>query len=162
MLLWDYEMTDQGAVLNAMSPLQRLRICTSAMRWTLTVDPDFDSEMTPSTRDLVTRLLVACEEATGLGATVPTMPPNIEEEVHVVLEEDFTLGAAPLVMGAVTCFDHSPDGMSAEDVRVSLSYFYQAVLERQQIDVITPDAERSNAACVNAIQVQKDLIRSAS
>jgi hypothetical protein len=162
MSLWEHEMKSQIGHLSRMSPLDRLRLSLQAIEWTLqSFEPPFDERFPGLPVKVVSEGLQSIRQALREGSPLTVTPANFEDEAGQVLdEEDIPLGMGNLVMAIANCFGFPPSGMEADHASTLLFDCYQAVVNREEIPVITDDAERSNSNCVHAIEVQKDLIRS--
>ncbi|WP_351229426.1 hypothetical protein [Streptomyces sp. NPDC002133] len=159
MLLWDYEMKPELPLIEAMDAVQRLSTAVEALAWSYsTMRPPVEDE---ATRSLIERGLVACRAALAAGSGEVEREDGFLEEVDEVYEETEEEGTAHLLSAVTDCFDSADGGLTADGLYTILSYCYEGIVDREEIDEVTPEAERSNARCVEAIRFQKDLLRRA-
>ncbi|NGO12211.1 hypothetical protein G5C60_32555 [Streptomyces sp. HC44] len=159
MLLWDQEMRSARSEISELAPSLRLTVAVKTIEQTLTAlqPPLSDS---PASR-IISDSLRVCQEAIESGTYFPAVPENLEEAVGNAIDDGPEPGATPLLMAVVNCFGHPEPGMGTEELFTVLSDCYQAVLEREQIEVVTPEAERQNLRCREAIRVQKEILNAA-
>lgn len=104
-------------------------------------DEELPTELEEATADFVLRSLVQADEALAAGRTSVPVAERIEEEVHAILDAEEVEGAEPLVMAVLNIYGYPESGMGAEHVADLLSSCYQSILERQDTDADTPEAE---------------------
>jgi hypothetical protein len=162
MLLWDFEMRGLRDELDRMPPLNRLRVAAQAIEWTLgTFDPPFEQQFDERAVRFIVAAWGQVEAALRAGRAAPEAPSGYEDEVRYAYDQAASIwGGNQIVMATLGCFDLAASGMSTGQLLQLLSDCYESVLDRQDIAVVTPEAERENLACVRAIEIQQELIRS--
>ncbi|MFC4906867.1 hypothetical protein [Actinomadura gamaensis] len=158
MLLWDLEMKPFKEEISLLSPRRRLRVAADALEWTLgTFDSRIDEVAAEAVRSSISQL----RDEESRGNVSPSTPEGLEGRVEEYLARSDDLGVEQLLMGTVNCFELPETGMGVDYLYTTLSDCYESILDREEIDIVTPEAERNHPRLVEAIRVQQELIRRA-
>lgn len=160
MLLWDLEMKDDLARLADLPPERLLAIAIAEVERTAAIVLP-DSSGDAQAREVYQRCLAVLHEAQGHGGASPVLDDELQDEL-LEASESSEWGAGPLMAAVDQCISEEPSTpMDSECTAEVLSLCYQAVMEYQQIDDITPDTERQYPALLDTISSQQSLIRTA-
>ncbi|RFU37341.1 hypothetical protein DZF91_33390 [Actinomadura logoneensis] len=158
MLLWDIEMKSSKEDISLLEPRRRLRIAADALEWTLGT---FDSRISELAASAVRSSISRLREEESRGNISPAAPERLEDQVEAYVSECDDPGVEQLLMAAVNCFELPAAGMGGEYLYTILSDCYESLLDREEIDIVIPEVERKHPRLVEAIQVQKEMIRRA-
>ncbi|MCL2552765.1 MAG: hypothetical protein FWE15_01005 [Actinomycetia bacterium] len=161
MLLWDLEMKDDLARLADIPAGRLLDIAVTEVERTAGIvlpDASGDAEA----REVYERCLAALHQAQAAGgAAMPVLDDELQDELFEASESS-EWGVGPLMAAVDQCVGEEPaTPMDSECAAEVLGLCYQAVMEYQQIDDITPDTERRYPALLDTISTQQSLIRAA-
>jgi hypothetical protein len=161
MLLWDLEMKDDLARLADIPAGRLLDIAvTEVERTAAIVLPDTSGDA--EAREVYERCLTALRQAQAAGGTaLPILDDQLQDELFEASESS-QWGVGPLMAAVDQCVGEEPSTpMDSQCATEVLGLCYQAVMEYQQIDDITPDTERQCPALLDTISTQQSLIRTA-
>jgi hypothetical protein len=153
MLLWDREMRDDLKLLEALRPDQLLAIALAEIERSADIVIPASSEA----REIYATCVEKFREAQNSGGYMPVLDDELGDELREASESP-EWGVGPLLAAMDQCVGEPATPMTPDCTAEVLSLCYQAVMEYQQIDDITPETERQYPALLETIQVQKNLI----